>query len=237
MKLWKISSIVAIVILMSSMGYAASPERALENPIWLSSVGDAPLVYLSYSPDIEQFLAAYTEYDAYAEGHGGLMVRYGGEDDETTITAVMAKEKDDVGLGLAIHWITGSEPSWLLDLGASYQVGMIGVRVGVHDVPFTKWKDAAGDWHFSVGASLELSDTISIGIDTRLLDEPVYKGHLLFNMGPDLKAQVYALYQDSDWEAVGADAWLYRGSFLYRVGYKMDWDRESHFCVGIGFRL
>jgi hypothetical protein len=233
-KLWKVAIIVAIVIVLAPIG-RASPERALENPIWLSEVEDAPLMYLSYSSELEEFLAAYTEYDAYAKGHGALIVR--GKDEETILTGIMTKEQDEVALGLAVHRLSNAEITWLLDLGASYQVGAASLRVGVHDVPFTKWEDIKDEWHFSAGASLALSKSIAVGIDVRFLEEPVYKGHVLFNIRPDLNAQIYAIYQQPDWDAVGIDAWFYRGGLLFHVGYKMDWDKESYFRVGIGFHL
>lgn len=237
MRLCRISIIVVLMVLATSVAFAASPERALENPIWLSETGDAPFAYLSYSPNIEQFLVAYTEYDAYAEGYGGFVVRYGGEEDETILTAVVATERDDLDLGAAIHWVIGPESTWLLDLGAAYRVGMVELHVGIHDIPFTKWKEITERWHFSAGASLDLTEVISVGIDTRFLEEPAYKGYILLSLRPDFKTQLYALYKDSDWEAIGVDAWLSRGSFVFRVGYRMDWDNESHFCVGIGRRL
>lgn len=236
MKLWKVATIVAIVIVLAPIGHA-SPERALENPIWLSEAGDAPLMYLSYSSELEEFLAAYVEYDAYAKGHGALMVRCGGKDDGTILTGIITKETDEAALGLAVHRLSNEEVTWLLDLGASYEVGSASFRCGVHDVPFTRWEDMRDEWHFSAGASLALSDIVAIGVDVRFLEEPVYKGHVLFNIRPDLNAQLYAIYQQPDWDAVGIDAWFSRGGLLFHVGYKMDWDKESYFRLGIGFRL
>ncbi|NMB46230.1 MAG: hypothetical protein GX998_07425 [Firmicutes bacterium] len=238
-KLWRICILLAMLMLVciAPPCAALTIEPALENPVNLVHVGDAPLAYIFYSADQEEFLAAYTEYDAYAEGYGGFIIRYGSEANETILTAVIAKEIEDIGLGVAIHWMTDSTPAWLLDLGASYRIGPLGFRIGIHDVPFTKWKDMTEDSYFSAGASLDLSENISMGIDTRFLEEPLYKGHVRLGIRPDLEAQVYALYQGSSWDAVGVDAWLSRGALLFRVGYKMDWDRESCFCVGIGLRL
>ncbi|NMB13584.1 MAG: hypothetical protein GX977_15000 [Firmicutes bacterium] len=236
-KLCWISVLLVILVCIAPPCAALTIEPALENPVHLANVGDAPLVYLSYSSDLEEVLVAYSEYDAYAEGYGGFVIRYGGEEEETTLTAIVAKEIDHVGLGLAIHWITGPEPVWLMDLGGSYRVGPVGIHLGIHDVPFTKWKDITEDAYVSAGASFDLSETITIGLDTRFLDEPVYKGHALFKLRPDLKAQVYAVYQGSDWDAVGVNAWLSRGALLFHAGYKMNWDRESYFSMGIGFNL
>lgn len=81
-KLWRIPILLVILVCVASPCAALTIERALENPVHLADVGDAPLVYLSYSSDIEEFMAAYTEYDAYAKGYGGFVVRYGGEEDE-----------------------------------------------------------------------------------------------------------------------------------------------------------
>jgi hypothetical protein len=236
-KLWWISILIAVLVCVAPPCAALTIGRALENPVHLADVGDAPLVYLSYSSDLEEVMAAYTEYDAYAKGYGGFVVRYGGEKDETILSAVVVKEIDDLDLGIGIHWITGSESAWLMDLGGAYSIGPVGVHLGIHDVPFTRWKDITEESYFSAGASFDLSEAITVGIDTRFLEEPLYKGYALFSLRPDLKAQVYVLYQDSDWDAVGVDAWMSRGAFLLHAGYKMNWDKESLFCVGIGYRL
>ena len=236
-RLWRISILLAILICVAPPCAALTIERALENPVHLADVGDAPLAYLSYSSDLGEVLAAYTEYDAYAEGYGGFVIQYGGIEEETILTAVVAKEIDDVGLGMAIHWITGSDEAWLIDLGGSYRAGPVGVHLGIHDVPITRWKAIIDESHLSAGASFDLSQVITVGIDAFFLVEPVYKGHVLFNLRPDLTAQVYALYQDAGWDAVGVNAWLSRGALLLHAGYKMNGDKESFFRVGIGFRL
>ncbi|NLJ68172.1 MAG: hypothetical protein GX341_02510 [Firmicutes bacterium] len=54
---------------------------------------------------------------------------------------------------------------------------------------------------------------------------------------PDLKTQVYGIYQDAHWDSFGIDAWLGRNAWLFHAGYMSDGDEESFFRLGIGLRL
>ncbi|NLK07324.1 MAG: hypothetical protein GX316_01325 [Firmicutes bacterium] len=237
MRIFRFLIVLSLVLSAASLVSAAYPERVFENPVLLSETAEGPLVYLSYSSDMEHFTASYTEYDEYAEGYGGFIVRHSSVHDETTLTAAVTKQMDGLDVGAAIHWVMGPETAWLLDAGARYKMDALEVHVGVHDIPFTKWNALAGSMHFSAGVSLDLAKYINIGLDARLLENPLYKGSVLFTIQPDLKTEVYTLYESTEWQATGINAWLCRGLFLFRLGYKIDLNGENHFCAGIGMLL
>ena len=85
--------LVIAFVLISSQGYAQTPERALENPVFLSEIGDSQMVYASYTTGAEQFLVSYVEYDEFAKGYGAFTFLTSGKEEEGgAISFVAVKE-------------------------------------------------------------------------------------------------------------------------------------------------
>ena len=225
-----------IVTLAASTCWAFSVERALENPVHLAAGGEERLIYLTYASSLDDLMVAYTEYDSYAGGYGGLVIE-SGVDEDTVVSAVVAKDWQEVTFGVTLRWRKENDPAWLFDLGAATKVGPVNIYGGVHHIPADSWKGITDDSYLSLGASLDLSEFIAIGIDAYFLDEPRYKGYILLEALPSLKTQVYCAYGHRDWERLGIDAWLTRGAWLFYIGYMVDGDQESNLRIGIGLRL
>ncbi len=231
-------TMIMTVLLSAAPILAATPEHALENPIFLSEIDHVSMIYGAYSLDLGQFMLAYTEYDAFAKGHGAFLVRAGGEDLDTTLSFIGARDMGDIGFGFAVHRVMGDSSQWLMDLGASYQAGLVSGRAGLHNLPFTKWGELKGHRNISVGASLYLSEAIILGVDSHLGNERVHTGHILFVISPNLSARAYLLYEGtSGWTATGANAWYSQGNALFHLGYRMYRNTGGRFQFGIGFRF
>jgi len=224
----------AAIWLLSMPTLAITPERGLENPVFLAEMDQERLLYGSYALDLGEFLVSYAEYDVYARGHGAFLLR-GGGDADTTVSFIGTREMEGVNLGLGLHRVSGTETQWLLDLGASYQKGSVAGRAGVHNLPFTQWKELPDHRDVSVGASVYLSEAVILGMDVKPFDGFTAQGHLMIVVSPDLRARVYVVHQDAQWESAGADGWYRRGDLLFHLGYRMRHDRSGYFRFGIGF--
>lgn len=230
-----LATMIITFFLFSVQVYAMTPDRSLNNPLFLSEIGNVKMAYGAYDPTNEKFLVSYAEYDEYAKGHGAFILQMGREDDANVLSFIGTKEFGDIGLGFAVHRVTSPSSEWLLDLGVSYGGRVVG-RIGIHDVPIASWDEIKERSNFSIGGTVYLTESVSLGVDARLLDQQ-YDGFLTFVFSPNLTATLNLMYKDLQWESVGANVWLNRNNLVIHLGYILEHNWESSFRFGLGFRF
>ncbi len=230
-----LATMIITLFLFSVQVYAMTPDRSLNNPLFLSEMGNVKLIYGAYDATNEKFLVSYAEYDEYAKGHGAFILQANREDDAKVFSFIGTKELGNIGLGLAVHRVTSPSSEWLLDLGVSYGRRVVG-RIGIHDVPIASWDEIKERSNFSIGGTVYLTESLAVGVDARLLDQQ-YDGLLRLVLSQDLTATLNLMYKDLQWESVGANVWLNRNNLVIHLGYTLEHNWESSFRFGLGFRF
>ena len=120
-------------------------------------------------------------------------------------------------------------------MGVSYALPEVEFRVGVHDIPLNKWKENKDQIQVSLGASMDITDTVSAGIDARPGDLWELDLHSQIDVTPNLAARLNVGFQQTRWDKAGIDVWLSRKQVLIHIGYTLNSDLESDFRLGLGF--
>lgn len=227
--------VVIAFVLVSGQGYAQTPDRALENPLFLAEVGDTRLVYASYATGAEQLLVSYVEYDEFASGYGAFTFLTSGKEEEGgTVSFVAVKEYDNTNFGIGIYRGNGVTS---LDAGLSYGFSKVDVRVGVHDVPLNRWQENKDQINVSLGASVDITDCVRVGVDARPGDAWEFDFHSQIEVTPNLATRVSVGFEQTKWQDAGLEVWLSRNQVLIHIGYTLNQDLTSDFRLGLGFRF
>lgn len=228
-------AILAITfVLISGQVYACTPDRALENPLFLSEIEESPLVYVGYTTGAEQFLVSYVEYDEFANGYGAFTFLTSGKGEAGSVSFVAVKEYQNGSIGMGIHRGDGVTS---VDAGLSYSFGKVEIRAGIHDVPLTRWNENKDQINVSVGGSVDITETIRVGVDARTRDTWGFTLHSQIELTPNLITGVNVGFAETKWKDAGIELWVSRNKVLVHLGYTLKSDLTSAFRLGLGFRF
>lgn len=230
--LWTI--LVITFVLASGQGYAHTPDRALENPLFLSEMGENQMVYAGYTTGAEQFVVSYAEYDEFANGYGAFTFLTSGEEKAGSISFIAVKEYGNVNFGVGIYREDGIVS---VDAGLSYSLEKVEVRAGVHNVPLTRWSENKDQISVSVGGSVDVTETIRVGVDARPGDTWEFNIHSQMELTPDLVTRVSVGFAETKWKDAGIELWVSRNTVLVHLGYTLKKDSTSDFRLGLGYRF
>ena len=232
----KYSRLLAIVVitfvLASGQGYARTPDRALTNPLFLTEADDSGMLYVGYLAGTKQFLVSYAEYDEFANGYGAFIIQTAGPEEDGRLSFVAVKEFGNADVGIGMHRVAGTMN---LDLGMSYDYEKVSVRAAVHEVPLTRWEEGKDQIGVSLGGSVEVTDSVVVGLDVRPGDKWKYDVHSSIAFTPSIATRVNVGFQGPKWSEVGTDVWYSHKRFLIHVGYTLNSDLHSDFRLGLGF--
>lgn len=231
--LWTI--LLVAFVLTSSQGYACTPDRALENPLFLADIGETEMLYVGYAMDAQGFLISYAEYDAFANGYGAVTFVTGGQEETGgTISFVAVKEYENADLAVGIYRGNGET---YLEGGVAYEVEQLTVRAGLHKVPLAKWDEKKDQISVSLGGSVEVTDTIQVGVDLRSGDPWQYSVHSQIEIMPNLTARISVGFQELSWQDAGVELWATHQQVLFHLGYTLHEDLSGSLYLGLGFQF
>lgn len=226
----------AVALLFSVQTSAFTPERSLENPLFLSEIGREALFYGAWSPQTERYLLAYGEYDWLARGHGAFIFQIGQEEEADIFSFIGTKEQGDALFGFAVHRFFSPVSEWLVDLAAAYRVRQLVGRIGVHSIPIADLKGIQERSKISIGTTLSLNDSLSLGVDAWPLEQQ-YDGFVAFALDPAATARVNLRFSREQLDQVGIDFWYRRERILAHFAYTLGQNWDGTISFGMGFKF
>lgn len=231
--LWTI--MLVAFVLTSSQGYARTPDRALENPLFLADIGETEMLYAGYAMDAQGFLISYAEYDEFANGYGAVTFFTGGQEETGgTISFVAVKEYEHADLAVGIYRGNGET---YVDVGVAYEVDQLTVRAGLHEVPLTRWDEKKDQVSVSLGGSVDVTDTVQLGVDLRSGDPWHCNVHSQIEIMLNLTARISVGFYDLGWQDAGVDLWATYQQVLFHLGYTLHEDLTGSLYLGLGFQF
>lgn len=231
--LW--TMLIITFVLASGQGYARTPDRALQNPLFLAEIGKNEMIYAGYATGSEQILVSYAAYDEFANGYGAFTFLTSGQEETSgTISFVAVKEYGNTALAFGIYRGNGETH---LDVGAAYGFEKIVVRAALHKVPLMRWVENKDQISVSLGGSVDITDTIQVGVDLRPGDTWQYEAYSQIEIMPYLTGRIKVGFRELSWQNAGVEFWASRNQVLVHLGYTLSENFTSDFYLGIGFRF
>ncbi|HHY16184.1 MAG TPA: hypothetical protein GX521_08935 [Firmicutes bacterium] len=228
---------ISVITLIAAACPAAAftPDRALQNPLFLSEIGDCQIVYGGYASDSGQFHLIYAEHDRFAQGYGALALQAGGEDTPSRIAFIAVKEYENFTVGAGVHRADGEVT---IDLGAGYSAGPVAVTLAVHEVPIVPRPEGSGQQaSLSLGATLTISDSLMVGAETSPGEAWQSEVYTTFTPLPKVKAHLGVGFSGASWRQAAIRLWYKQEQFVLQLGYTLHREHHSSFRFGVGFRF
>ncbi|HHY09016.1 MAG TPA: hypothetical protein GX528_00465 [Firmicutes bacterium] len=230
--------ILAILVITFVLGtglvQAFTPDRALENPLFLAEIGDKQLLFASCAWNARVCQVFYAEYDEFAKGYGAIALQTAGKDKPVSFSFIAVKEFDDISVAVGVHRVPGEVN---LAAGLAYNYGKTSVRAAVHAIPVIPLIEKAADTVLSLGAATALTETVSVGVDFFPHEEWAFEIYSSFSPAPPLKTLISIGLKGTAWHDAGIKLWFDYKDWLIHVGYTIRNGPSNDLRCGIGFKF